>query len=40
MEGQLEQAFRASGLKEACLRREGDEVLYREVNDASPSHQL
>jgi len=31
MEGALEGAFRGSDVKGACVRREGDAVLYREV---------
>ncbi|MEE9133419.1 MAG: hypothetical protein V3U13_07650 [Gemmatimonadota bacterium] len=31
MEGVLESAFRDAELRRACVRREGDEVLYREV---------
>jgi hypothetical protein len=31
MEGRLEGAFREADVKGACVRREGDEVLYREV---------
>jgi hypothetical protein len=31
MEGVLEGAFREADVKGACVRREGDEVLYREV---------
>jgi len=30
-EGELEAAFLAAELRRACVRREGDEVLYREV---------
>jgi hypothetical protein len=31
MEGKLEAAFREAGVKRVCVRREGDEALYREV---------
>ncbi|UCC84745.1 MAG: hypothetical protein JSW46_07450 [Gemmatimonadota bacterium] len=31
MEGKLEGAFREADVKGVCVRREGDEVLYREV---------
>jgi hypothetical protein len=31
MEGKLEGAFREADLKGVCVRREGDEDLYREV---------
>lgn len=32
MEGKLEGAFREADVKGVCVRREGDEVLYREVD--------
>ncbi len=31
MEGELAGVFRQSGLKEMCVRREGDDALYREA---------
>ncbi|MGD2215810.1 MAG: hypothetical protein PVJ64_03595 [Gemmatimonadales bacterium] len=31
MEGKLEHAFREADVKGVCVRREGDDVLYREV---------
>lgn len=31
MESKLEAAYRESGLRRACVRREGDEILYRKL---------
>ena len=35
MEGKMEAAFREAGVKGVCVRREGDEALYREVGFGS-----
>jgi hypothetical protein len=32
MEGKLRAAYREADVKRACVRREGDDVLYREVD--------
>ncbi len=36
----LERAFQSAALGKPCLRREGDDIMYREVESASEGYQL